>query len=39
MEMAGAMIGMFYGYSFRGILYHFREGSIRSTRRFAPASA
>jgi CelD/BcsL family acetyltransferase involved in cellulose biosynthesis len=26
MEMAGAMIGMFYGYSFRGILYHFQGG-------------
>ncbi|HEX5461307.1 MAG TPA: GNAT family N-acetyltransferase [Steroidobacteraceae bacterium] len=26
MEMAGRMIGMFYGYSFRGTLYHFQGG-------------
>jgi hypothetical protein len=26
MEIAGEMIGMFYGYSFRGTLYHFQGG-------------
>lgn len=26
MEMAGEMIGMFYGYCFRGTLYHFQGG-------------